>query len=76
MFSILVHRKALKEIDEFPTEDKQRILSAIRQQKQRTNVGPVEHVTAAAQGIRSVSRRASSTAGTANSSTTRTSTVA
>ena len=32
MFSILVHRKALKEIDEFPTEDKQRILSAIRQQ--------------------------------------------
>ena len=26
MFSILVHRKALKEIDEFPTEDKQRIL--------------------------------------------------
>ena len=31
MFSMLVHRKALKEIDEFPTEDKQRILSAIRQ---------------------------------------------
>ena len=31
MFSILIHRKALKEIDGFPTEDKQRILNAIRQ---------------------------------------------
>jgi mRNA interferase RelE/StbE len=31
MFSILIHRKALKEINGFPTEDKRRILSAIRQ---------------------------------------------
>jgi hypothetical protein len=31
MFSILIHRKALKEIDGFPAEDKQRILTAIRE---------------------------------------------
>ena len=31
MFSILIHRKALKEINGFPAEDKRRILSAIRQ---------------------------------------------
>jgi mRNA interferase RelE/StbE len=31
MFSILIHRKALKEIDGFPAEDRQRILNAIRQ---------------------------------------------
>ena len=30
MFNILIHRKALKEIDRLPAEDKQRILSAIR----------------------------------------------
>ena len=31
MFSVLIHRRALKEIDGLPTEDKQRILSAIRE---------------------------------------------
>jgi predicted RNA binding protein with dsRBD fold (UPF0201 family) len=31
MFSILMHKEALKEIDRFPTEDKRRILNAIRQ---------------------------------------------
>lgn len=31
MFNILIHRKALKEIDELPAEDKLRILSAIRE---------------------------------------------
>jgi len=31
VFSVLIHRRALKEIDGLPTEDKQRILSAIRE---------------------------------------------
>lgn len=31
MSSVLIHRRALKEIDGLPTEDKQRILSTIRE---------------------------------------------
>jgi len=31
MFSILIHRKGLKEIGGLPAEDKQRILTAIRE---------------------------------------------
>lgn len=31
VFSVLIHRRALKEIDGLPTEDKQRILNAIRE---------------------------------------------
>jgi hypothetical protein len=42
------------------------------QQKRRMNVGPVEHVTAAAHAIPNASPKASFTAGTVNSSTTQT----
>lgn len=31
MFSILIHRKALKEIGRLPVEDKQRVFTAIRE---------------------------------------------
>jgi mRNA interferase RelE/StbE len=53
MFSILIHRKALKEIDGFPTEDKQRILNAIRQIATEPFSGDVKPI----KGVKGVLRR-------------------
>jgi mRNA-degrading endonuclease RelE of RelBE toxin-antitoxin system len=53
MFSILIHRKALKEIDGFSAEDKERILSAIRQMATEPFSGDVKPV----KGVKGVLRR-------------------
>jgi mRNA-degrading endonuclease RelE of RelBE toxin-antitoxin system len=53
MFSILIHRKALKEIDGFPAEDKQRILSAIRQIAAEPFSGDVKPI----KGVKGLLRR-------------------
>ena len=53
MFSILIHRKALKEIDRFPTEDKQRILNAIRQIATEPFSGDVKPI----RGVKGLLRR-------------------
>lgn len=53
MFSILIHRKALKEINGFPTEDKRRILSAIRQIATEPFSGDVKPI----KGVKGLLRR-------------------
>jgi mRNA-degrading endonuclease RelE of RelBE toxin-antitoxin system len=53
MFSILIHKKALKEIDGFPAEDKQHILSAIREMATDPFSGDVKPI----KGIKGVLRR-------------------
>jgi len=53
MFSILIHRKALKEIDRFPTEDKRRILNAIRQIATEPFSGDVKPI----KGVKGLLRR-------------------
>ena len=53
MFSILIHRKALKEIDRFPTEDKRRILNAIRKIATEPFSGDVKPI----KGVRGLLRR-------------------
>jgi len=44
MFNVLIHRKALKEIDGLPAEDKQRILSAIGEMAIDPFVGDVKPI--------------------------------
>ena len=44
MFNVLIHRKALKEIDGLSAEDKQRILSAIREMAIDSFVGDVKPI--------------------------------
>ena len=53
MFSILIHRKALKEINGFPAEDKRRILSAIRQIATEPFSGDVKPI----KGVKGLLRR-------------------
>ena len=53
MFSILIHKKALKEIDGLPAEDKQRILSAIREMAMDPFSGDVKPI----RGIKGLLRR-------------------
>lgn len=53
MFSILIHRKALKEIDRFPAEDKRRILDAIRQIAAEPFSGDVKPI----KGVKGLLRR-------------------
>jgi mRNA-degrading endonuclease RelE of RelBE toxin-antitoxin system len=53
MFSILIHRKALKEIDGFSAEDKERILSAIRQMATEPFSGDIKPI----KGVKGVLRR-------------------
>ena len=53
MFSILVHRKALKEIDELPAEHRQRILSAIRLMAAEPFSGDVKPI----RGVKGLLRR-------------------
>jgi len=53
MFSILIHRKALKEIGGLPAEDKQRILTAIREMATDPLGGDVKPI----KGLKGVLRR-------------------
>jgi mRNA-degrading endonuclease RelE of RelBE toxin-antitoxin system len=53
MFSIFIHRKALKEIDGFSAEDKERIMNAIRQMATEPFSGDVKPV----KGVKGVLRR-------------------
>jgi mRNA-degrading endonuclease RelE of RelBE toxin-antitoxin system len=53
VFSILIHKKAFKEIDGFPAEDKQRILSAIREMATYPFSGYVKPI----RGIKGLLRR-------------------
>ena len=53
MFSILVHRKALREIDNLPAEDKQRILSILREMAADPFSGDVKRT----KGTKAVLRR-------------------
>jgi len=52
-FSILIHKKALKEIDELSADDKQRILNAIREMATDPFSGDVKPV----RGVKGVLRR-------------------
>jgi len=53
MFRILIHKKALKEIERLPSEDKQRILTAIREMATEPFSGDVKPI----KGIRGLLRR-------------------
>jgi mRNA interferase RelE/StbE len=52
-FSVLIHRKALKEIDRLPADDKDRILNAIREMTEDPFKGDVKPI----KGVRSLLRR-------------------
>lgn len=52
-FSVLIHRKALKEIDGLPVDDKNRILNAIREMAEDPFSGDVKPI----KGVRSLLRR-------------------
>jgi mRNA interferase RelE/StbE len=44
MFSVIIHKKALKEINGFPTEDRQRILTAIKNMATEPFAGDVKPI--------------------------------
>jgi len=53
MFRILIHKKALKEIERLPAEDRQRILTAIREMATEPFSGDVKPI----KGIKGLLRR-------------------
>ena len=53
MFNILMHKKALKEIERLPTQDRQRILSAVRRMAMEPLSGDVKPI----KGIKGLLRR-------------------
>lgn len=53
MFSIIIHKKALKEINGFPAEDRERIFTAIRDMATEPFAGDVKPI----KGVKGVLRR-------------------
>lgn len=52
-FNVLIHRRALKEIDELPADDRKRILNALREMATDPFSGDVKPI----KGVRSLLRR-------------------